>query len=264
MLLLLVAGAARSDAIDQALALSTVTARLEEWPEVTVAARAWAERRIDAETSARLNREVAAAFSQRLLLERLSARLREAADLERLEGFVAWYGTPVGRRVTSPEPLPIGPELLRRYPSLATRRPGELQRQRWEAFQRIDLRSGATRDVMQIALAIGLSTARNAHALACGTGTKWASAEGKLLGRIEAVRPLVASRVLETLDLLHAELSYADVLALASFTRSRDAEWFYATVGRELERTLRTASDAVGQAMAAEVAVRCARPASGG
>lgn len=258
---LVLVGAARAEAptrIAQAVELVGLAARVEEWPEITIAARDRARSQLDAPAYALLERLVALAYATAPLAQTVSGALAAGADPVRVEAFLAWHETPRGARLRSGERYFLGPELLRTQPFFMSEvLSGKLDPTRWEAARELESAIALSRDVMAVALSISIGVARGAHALRCGSDAAWPRAEQRTRASVGRLGALVEARVAGTIAFSHGDLSTADLIRAGRFARSGDARWLYDGVGVQLVDALQGASRRLRMQLAPAVAERC-------
>ena len=243
--------------VTEALERAAVEAHVEEWPELTLAARDLAREKLDAPSFARLVQLLAEAYAPRRLIAAIASRLRDAADPESVDAFLAWHRTPLGAEIIDDREHAGRSETLRTYPRFLA----ELRTMpdlRLEALRDLDAAIGLSENIMAVALSISLGVARGSHLLRCAPEPQWSKLERQTRVQVLRLRKLVEKRVRVGLAFTHQALPLRDLRRFERFTRSGKGRWLHQGLRSGLASALAGATVMLETQLASDSAQRCA------
>ncbi|MBI2158844.1 MAG: hypothetical protein HYU25_00345 [Candidatus Rokubacteria bacterium] len=192
---------------------------------------------LSAQDPAVIDRIAARHFSAEVLYARMRLELELRPDAGRLEGALAWYRSPLGRRITRAEMAAIasdGEEASVAFPS-------DL---RIEVIQRIDASGGAAETAVDVTLAIVRSLTR---ALEPFRPAHLRQTPDQLEAQIARVRTgaLAPIRIacLQNMLFAYRDLDDAELVEYARFLESAAGQWYAATMNGALVSAVGVAAE---------------------
>lgn len=215
-----------SAAVDELLELSPLRAQLEALVE-GVRAQLWeAHGELDTHDRAVVDRVAARHFDNGILFARVRLALGRNVDPARLDATLAWYRSPLGRRITRREiaVFPAGRGLLVS--------PSD---ERVALVQQLDERRGVSETVLDVAMALMRSLARVAEPLRPThlRHTPDQLESQLMLARIQGFTPIRIACLQEML-LAYAELTDAELAAYLEFLESPAGQWYTGAMNEAL------------------------------
>ena len=184
-----------------------------------------------------IDRIAARHFSAEMLYARLRLELERSVDTARLEGALAWYRSPLGRRITRDEMAAIasaGEEVSIPWPSDV----------RIELIQRLDATGGAAETAVDVTLAIvrsltrALEPFRPAHLR--HTPDQLEARLGHV--RAEALAPIRIA-CLQNMLFAYRDLDDAELGEYVRFMESGAGQWYATTMNGALVSAVRVAAE---------------------
>ena len=228
---------ATTAAVDELLELSGLTIQLEA---ISIGIRVQffgAPGRLSAQDRAVIDRIAARHFSAEMLYTRMRLELERSVDTGRLEGALAWYRSPLGRRITRAELAALasaGEEVSIPWPS----------DERIELIQRLDATGGAAETAVDVTLAIvrsltrALDPFRSAHLRQAPD-----ELEARLASvRVEALAPIRIA-CLQNMLFAYRDLDDAELGEYARFMESAAGQWYATTMNGALVSAVVVASE---------------------
>lgn len=217
---------ATSAAVDELLELAGLRAQLEALAEGVRAQLRVMPAGLDAPDRAEVDRIVARHFDAGMLRARIRLELARHADPAKLAAALAWYRSPLGRRIARAEVAAISAgrgEVP--WPSDA----------RLALLERLDERGGASETALDVAMALARSLARAAEAFrpAHLRLTSDQLEERIALARIQALAPIRIA-CLQNMLFAYRGLGDAEIAEYVRFVESPAGRWHAETLNRAL------------------------------
>jgi hypothetical protein len=259
---------ARSDRaaeLHQLLDAAGVSRHVQEWPELTLAARERASDALDADGRARLERGLAEAFAPEALLAGVAAGLAEGYDAARVEALLGWYDSPPGRRIRAAEDRATTPEALRELPVFVSLpAPRRVPPATHRAVQRIARATGLRRSLLLVAQSVSRGVGAGALALRCEEAEEDAAPAAPERRRVARLARLLPERASTTLLFAYRDVPIADLTGYAELLESDPGRWLFGALPAQLEGALAGAERSLRERLAAEAAPRCSAPRAPG
>jgi hypothetical protein len=192
---------------------------------------------LSAQDLAVIDRVAARHFSAEMLYARMRLELERSVDTGRLEGALAWYRSPLGRRITRAELAALasaGEEVSIPWPS----------DERIELIQRLDATGGAAETAVDVTLAIvrsltrALDPFRSAHLRQAPD-----ELEARLASvRVEALAPIRIA-CLQNMLFAYRDLDDVELGEYARFMESAAGQWYATTMNGALVSAVVVASE---------------------
>jgi Domain of unknown function (DUF4124)/Uncharacterized protein conserved in bacteria (DUF2059) len=242
-------------AVQELMELSGLRQQLE-W--VTITTRSQIQARlgsIAAEDRAAVDRAAAEAFRA----ERLQALAQESLggnlDDANLAQALAWYRTPLGRKITVAELVAAMPQRQQDIADYArTRAMQPVEPGRLERLRRLEELAGASEFAFDLILAVADGLRRGVEPfVSLERRRAMAGAEGEAnAGRAQAVEQLRAG-ILISAEFTYRNLSDAELDAYVTFLASPSGRWLTAEIHRALLHAMRTTTEEAIAGIAAVV-----------
>jgi hypothetical protein len=253
------AGSDREAELRELLAAAGASWHVQEWPELTLAARERAQEALDAGTRARLERGLAEAFAPEALLAAVASRLAADPDAVRMASLRAWYDSPPGRRIHAAQERATTPDALRELPVFVSRpAPGRVPPATLRAVQRIARATRLQRSLVLVARSVSRGIDSGTAVLRCREAEATAPpGERRRVARLER---LVPERTAAALLFAYRDVATDDLAAHAEALESDAGRWLFGAFARELETALDAAERSLRERLAAEAAPDCSAP----
>lgn len=231
--------AATTAAADELLELSGLKIQLEAILAGIRVQLLGTQGRLSAQDRAVIDRIAARHFSAEMLYARMRLDLERSVDAARLEGTLAWYRSPLGRRITRAEIAAIASadeEAVIPWPSDA----------RIELVQRLDASGGAAETAVDVTLAVLRSLTR---ALEPFRPVHLRQTPDQLEDRLARVRTeaLTPIRIacLQNMLFTYRDLADAELAEYVRFMESAAGQWYAATMSGALVGAVSVAAELV-------------------
>ncbi|MEK7701303.1 MAG: DUF2059 domain-containing protein [candidate division NC10 bacterium] len=245
--------AATTAAVDELLELSGLTIQLEAISAGIRVQFLGAQAGLSAQDRAVIDRIAARHFSAEMLYARMRRDLERSLDAGRLEGALAWYRSPLGRRIARAEVAAIasvGEEAPVPWPWEA----------RIELIERLEASGGAAETAVDVALAIVRSLTR---VLEPFRPAHLRQTPDQLEDRIARVRTeaLAPIRIacLQNMLFAYRGLDDAELVEYVRFMESAAGQWYAATMNDALVSAVGVAAELA----AVEVVTLLPQPSGG-
>ena len=236
-------------ALDELLESSGLRLQLESLTAGIRAQFLRAHRRQSSQDRITIDRIVAERFAADTLYARIKVEFEQSLESERLEKALAWYDSPLGKRITGQELAALvaagGPEAVA---DLEQNRPSS---RRIELLERLDAGGGASETTVDVTVAIVRSLTR---AFQPGLPAVADLTSGQLDQQIALARNRTLADMrrvcLVSMLLAYRSLSDDELDQYVQFVESEDGHWYMGV----MNSALLTAVDAAAEATAAELA----------
>lgn len=184
-----------------------------------------------------IDRIAARHFSAEMLYARMRLELERSVDAVRLEGALAWYRSPLGRRITRDEMAAIasaGEEVSIPWPSDA----------RVELIQRLDATGGAAETAVDVTLAIVRSLTRALEPFRPAHLRQTPDQLEALIARVrsEALTPIRIA-CLQNMLFAYRDLDDAELGEYVRFMESAAGQWYATTMNGALVSAVGVAAE---------------------
>ena len=248
----------REAALRELLAAAGVPRHVQEWPELTLAARERAREQLDAETLARLEGSLAETFAEDALLAGVARKLAAAWDEARVNALFEWYESPQGRRIRSAEDRAATSEGLRELPGFVSRPARRrVSPATGRAVQRLERATGLGRSLLLVSQSVSRGLLEGVVALRCGMQEEVAALAALDRKRAPRQARLLPGRVSLTLQFAYRDVPISDLTGYSALLESDAGHWLFDGLHEQLEGTLAAAEQALREHLAPEAAARC-------
>lgn len=224
-------------AVDELLDLSGLRVQLEALSDGIRARFRSHEGRLSAQDRATIDRIATRHFGAETLYARIRLELGRSQDAARLEEALAWYRSPLGRRLTRVELEALTPGAERAGMPL----PSD---ERIALVQRLDESGGASETALDVAMALVRSLARAADPFRPAQRRLGPAELESLIARVrtEALTPIKIA-CLQNMLLAYGELHDAELGEYVRFVESRAGRWSTATMNTALVSAVSVAAE---------------------
>ena len=223
-------------AVDELLELSGLQVQLEAVSAGIRAQFRGREGRLSAQDRATIDRIAARHFGPEVLYARIRLELGRSLEAATLEEALAWYRSPLGRRITRVELAALIPGAEREM-SL----PSD---ERIALVQRLDESGGASETTLDLAMALVRSLVRAADPFRPEPTRVGSAALESLIARTrtEALAPIKMACLLNML-FAYDELHDAELAEYVRFVESRAGRWYMTTMNNALVSAVSMAAE---------------------
>ena len=226
-----------SAAVDELLELSGLRAQIEALSADVRALFSRREGRLSAQDRATIHRIAARHFGAEILYARIRLELGRTLDAGPLEATLAWYRSPLGRRITRAEREALGPGAGRARTPL----PSD---ERIALVERLDEGGGASETMLDIAMALVRSLLRVADPFRPAQKRLDPAGLESLIvrARTEALTPIKIA-CLQNMLFAYGEFQDAELGGYVRFVESRAGRWYTTATNTALVSAVSSAAE---------------------